>query len=379
MSAYTGPIVDVDIHHRPRDVSELAEYLPKLWQDNWRGNLSTFPTLFPAGTSTFQLIENGGRRSDTIKEAGFTSGYDYELLRSDVLDYYPYYKAVLTHDLGDWSAHANHYFVREICRAANDWTSDQWLPKDDRLNTVIVVPTGEPEQAVKEIRRVGEHPRFVSVLIAGNPLGRPLGDPIYHPIYEVAAEMNLGITIHPATDRPTTLIGCVGGPPGTTLEYASQCSQQAMHYISSFIVHGVFEKYPGLHVMIKEYGVAWLPPLMWRLDNEYECLRRESPWVKKWPSEYIRKHVKLSTQPIEESPRRDGTAEFLQIVEGIEDCLCFSTDYPHYTMDLPDYVARLLPATWHRKVFCDNACAFYGWPLPAVTFAESEAGAAVGS
>jgi hypothetical protein len=28
------------------------------------------------------------------------------------------------------------------------------------------------------------------------------------------------------------------------------------------------------------------------------------------------------------------------------------------------YVARLLPKEWHRRVFCDNACAWYGLPVP---------------
>lgn len=370
MATYDGPIVDVDIHHRPKFASELAEYLPKGWQDNLRGNLPAIYVLQPPGSSTFALVEYGGRRGDTVQE-GITSGYSYDLLKRDLLDRFDYFKGIITHDLGDYSAHANHYLVRELARAANEWTIERWLSRDERLSTVVVVPTGEPEEAAKEIRRIGGHERFVAVLFAGNPLGRAIGDPIYHPIYEAAAEMGLGITVHPATDRPNSLTGVVGGPPGSTLEYSSQCSQQAMHYISSLIVHGVFEKWPDLHVMVKEYGVAWLPSLMWRLDAQHELLKRESPWVKKLPSEYIRKHVKLSTQPIEESPVKGGTAAYLQTVEGIEDCLCFSTDYPHYTMDLPAYVATLLPDEWHRKVFCDNACDFYGWTPPAAATTET--------
>jgi hypothetical protein len=42
-----------------------------------------------------------------------------------------------------------------------------------------------------------------------------------------------------------------------------------------------------------------------------------------------------------------------------------SSQYPHYTMDRPEYSARLLPAAWHRKVFFESACSVYGWDIPS--------------
>jgi predicted TIM-barrel fold metal-dependent hydrolase len=151
-------------------------------------------------------------------------------------------------------------------------------------------------------------------------------------------------------------------------------TQQAHHYLTSLIVHGVFERFPSTQVLIMEYGVAWLPWLMWRLDAEYDRLREESPWVRRWPSEYVRDHVKLSTQPLEEGQKASDVSQLLQMVEGAEDLLCFSSDYPHGTMDDPGYVARVLPAAWHRKVFCENACRVFGWEAPvAVEVAQAQA------
>jgi predicted TIM-barrel fold metal-dependent hydrolase len=49
----------------------------------------------------------------------------------------------------------------------------------------------------------------------------------------------------------------------------------------------------------------------------------------------------------------------------MEDMLCFSTDYPHLTFDDPNYIARLLPAEWHSKIFFDNAVDFFGWQSDA--------------
>jgi hypothetical protein len=148
------------------------------------------------------------------------------------------------------------------------------------------------------------------------------------------------------------------------VESVSLWHQQAMHYISSLITHGVFEKFPDLHFTFKEYGVAWLPSLMWRLDENYASLKRESPWVRDLPSNYIRRNIRLSTQPIESSPNARGLADYLGTVEGIEDILCFSSDYPHFSMDEPAFLARQLPKEWHRKIFCENACNVFGWKLP---------------
>jgi predicted TIM-barrel fold metal-dependent hydrolase len=188
---------------------------------------------------------------------------------------------------------------------------------------------------------------------------------VYDPIHAAAAEMGLHIALHYGNlDRPTIATTVAGGPPASGIARHSQFSQQAMHYISSYIVHGTFEKFPGLKVLVKEYGVGWLPYLMLRLDAAAPLLRRESEWVKRLPSEYIRDHVKLSTQPLEDSPDPRGLAGLLESVDRIEDLLCFSSDWPHWTADDADYVARRLPQAWHRKIFCTNACDFFGWEPP---------------
>jgi hypothetical protein len=69
-----------------------------------------------------------------------------------------------------------------------------------------------------------------------------------------------------------------------------------------------------------EAGIAWLPPLLWRLDKHWQRLRSETPHLKRPPSEYIREHVWLTTQPMEEPERRK---HFTDMVEWIGiDRLC---------------------------------------------------------
>jgi uncharacterized protein len=361
MPSYTGPIVDVDVHNAPPSSATITERLPKKWQD--------YVPIYPPVTPDGLLSRNMARRADTWGPDGAFPGSSYERLKEQLLDPYDYHRAILTHDIGHYAGLSNQYYAEAVCRAANDWIVEEWLPLDERLYSLIVVPSARPDVSAAEIRRVAEHPRMIGVLFAANPLDRPLGDPLYHPIYEAAAEHGLAISVH--QEPPGTRDA--GGIRMTSPLLDGSPAQIAMHYISSLVVHGVFEKFPGLHFVIKEFGVTWMPWLMWRLDQEYELLARESPWVKRLPSEYIRDHVKLSTQPLEGGSRRSDLVDYLSVVDGIEDLLCFSTDYPHHTMDDPLYVARQLPAEWHRKVFCDNACRAYGWEIPVADPAPATA------
>jgi uncharacterized protein len=363
--AYRGPIVDVDIHHKPGSDADILPYLPKEWQEYARGNGKVGFSLRPPAARGSGLFNNGARRADSFPADGGPPGSDYELLRDQLLDRYDFYRGLITWDLGEYATHLNRYFAAAMCRAANDWNIETWLSRDKRLVSVAVVPSADPQLAAAELRRVGEHPQIVGVLMSGNPIGRPWGDPHFDPIYEAAAELGLAVSSHVAGgDRPRA-IAEVAGTFANGIEHISQLGLGGMHYVSSFITNGVFEKFPTLKLLMVEYGLGWIPPLLWRLDKEIDLLRSESPWVRRMPSEYVRDHVSFSTQPIEESPHsKRALAQLLDTVEGIEDMLCFSTDYPHITMDDPMYVSQLIPQAWHRKVFFENACKVYNLPLP---------------
>jgi predicted TIM-barrel fold metal-dependent hydrolase len=136
-----------------------------------------------------------------------------------------------------------------------------------------------------------------------------------------------------------------------------------MTHVVSFVTHGAFERYRDLKLLVIESGVSWLPGLLWNLDGNYDRLRLESPWVKRRPSDYLRERVKLTTQPLE-IPRdgRSNLVELLQSVEGIEDMLCFASDYPHWDSDALRFITRHLPTAWHEKIFAANARMHLGLP-----------------
>lgn len=357
VSNYNGPIVDVDVHHTWRSDSDIVDRLPQLWREYARA------TGQPLQPPSYNLSPFTGtnKRLDSVPRSGGSPGSDYDTLREQLLDRFNVAACVLTFDAGGEANHRNPYFSVAMARAINDWNVDTWLSlADDRLRSVVLLPPGLPEEAAKEIRRVGKHPRIISALMGGNPRSIPLGDPFYHPIYEAAVEMDLSVSIHVVGTGERVEAQVAGGIPGSRMELLNSLPNSGIHYISSLIVHGVFEKFPTLRVLIVEFGVAWLPWLMWRLDSYYAVLKAESHWVKKLPSDYIREHMHLSTQPLETSPRPHQLIDVLSSVAGVENLLCFSTDYPHWDIDDPHFVSRLLPKDWLPGVFYENARDAYG-------------------
>jgi predicted TIM-barrel fold metal-dependent hydrolase len=130
-----------------------------------------------------------------------------------------------------------------------------------------------------------------------------------------------------------------------------------MGHVASLIAHGVFEKFPSLRFVLIECGVAWLPALLWRLDADYKALRKETPWLKRLPSEYAADHIRLTTQPLEQPDDERHLWALLEAIHG-ERTLMFATDYPHWDFDDPDRVR--IPPEWRERVFSENAREVYG-------------------
>jgi predicted TIM-barrel fold metal-dependent hydrolase len=360
---YRGPIVDCDLHHIWKTPDDVLRYLPKEWREYAAGTAPRGPRLGTAGSN----FPEGNRRHDSYRVKGEPPSSDYEFVRNQLIDRYNFWRLVATFDIGGHANVQNPYFGTAFARATNDWNVDTWLTYDERLYSVVAINVTQPDEAAKEIRRVGKHPRVCATVLAGSPLGRPYGDPIYHPIWEASSEMGLPIDIHLGTASPERQ---AGGLPETDLASIVPQWTFMMHHITSLIVHGVFEKWPSMKVLIKEVGTIWLPQLMWRLDSRYADLTRESPWVKKLPSAYIREHIKLGTQPLEDPPDRDKLSRFYEVNE-MRDLICFATDYAHTTFDDPTAIARRLPNGWARRVMCDNSCAHYGWTPPAEEYVHA--------
>jgi predicted TIM-barrel fold metal-dependent hydrolase len=273
------------------------------------------------------------------------------------------------------------HLAREIARAANDWTSERWLSVDERLRALILVPNQVIDDAVAEIHRVAPRRGMAGILMAANGLSKPFGHPLYHPIYEAAAEWDLPVVFHSGGDALSETLShtAAGGHPATYGEFHMFRPQAMMTHLTSLITQGVFAKCPDLRVLLVGAGFAWVPSLFWRFDTEYNAYRRETPWVKAHPSEYLRKHVRISTYPVDIAPTPGHLQRMLNAFGGFEDLLVYASGYPNWDTDAPEDVMGQLPEDWRRKVLHDNALELFRWEAPERPTTSEPAEATVGA
>jgi predicted TIM-barrel fold metal-dependent hydrolase len=353
---YDGPIIDCDVHNSWASEQDLLPYLPAEWQEYVR------TTKVKAVSLHYPFAFGTNKQFDTYGPNGEPPGSSPELLREQLLDGVGVTHAILQYDVGEEMAHRNPFLAAAWARASNDWLIDRWLSFDDRLYGSVMVTTQWPEEAAREIRRIGGHDRMVEVLLADNGLGYPYGHPVYYPIYEAAEEVDLPVAVHFGAPvwGGNSQVGA-GGMPMSRLDWYAVLNQPGMHHISSMLAHGVFARFPNLRFVVLEAGCNWVPWVLWQLDGQWASLKRENPQLTELPSTYFRDHVWVSTQPMEPGPKVRSQAELIASVEGLHNNICFSTDYPHWDTDSVGYVSRHFPAEWLPGMFYGNAARMHGW------------------
>ena len=349
-------MIDCDVHQNFDDVRDLVPWLDPAFRDyvlhgGYGGySLPNYPWLHPSGFM----------RDDAVPPDGGVPGSSYPLLREQLLDAFDVEYAILTgEEILSVSAVPHPQLAAALATAYNRWLIEEWLPRDPRLKGSLVVAPQDPDGAAAEIRRLGGHPDLVQVLMSTGS-ERPYGDPFYHPIWDAAAEVGLPVAIHLGGQgginaNPT---GC--GPGTFFWEVHALLCETGMGHLGSVIAHGVFERWPRTKFVLIECGVAWLPAIVWRLDADYKALRKETPWLRRLPSEYAREHVRLTTQPLEQPPNVRHLWSALEAIDG-EHTLLFASDYPHWDFDDPSLVP--LPTEWKPRIFAENARELYGLPV----------------
>lgn len=365
------PIIDCDIHN----VWPSHEALVACFDEPYRSEVARYGLRQLASGIRY---EDGGHRDDLKRDAeGREAGFDPRLTVEDHLDRWPVSIGLLTHVVGPASGVPDPYYAAALCRAMNDCCIEHWLPSDERWRMTIHVPLQDPTAAVREIERLAEHPQTVAVGLGATAHRIPLGHRFYWPIYEAVERQDLPLHLHPSTTA--VIANASSMPSGMAANYLQSHTALPTFFMSdviSLMFEGVFEQFPGLRVALVEGGVSWMVHLLWRMDKEYKALRHEAPYLKRLPSAYIRDHVRLTTQPIEEPRHVDDLVRIFEILDA-DTTVMYASDYPHYDYDPPTALPKKLGETTLRRILHDNAAEFFR--LPCATPHEPTVGVGTGA
>jgi predicted TIM-barrel fold metal-dependent hydrolase len=351
LSAGEGPVIDADVHVNVPSHEALSPYLSSLWRQviaerEWEAPAGQDITYPPNAPST--CLE-AWRPPD-----GRLPASSLDLVQEQILDPCALERAVLTCYYAVDSIR-NPDWAKALASAVNDWLISDWFDRDERLVGSLVVPARSPEDMAAEIERVGDHPRFVQVLLPVRS-DRLYGHRVWHPVYESVVRHDLAVGIHwggTSEGAPTA----TGWPTWYVEEYAAEIQVYASQ-VTSLVAEGVFQRFPSLRVTVLEGGFAWLPAWLWRMDKDWKGLRREIPWVNRPPSEIVRDHMRFTTSPIDVP----SVAELGLVLEWLQsdDLLLFSSDYPHVHGDDPALLLEAIPDADRRaKLLSGNARAWY--------------------
>jgi hypothetical protein len=134
------------------------------------------------------------------------------------------------------------------------------------------------------------------------------------------------------------------------------------NFLATMVVGGVFERHPALRFGVIETGGYWIGPLCEQLDLWFDhssAFGTDKTFrLSMRPSDYVRRNVRVSCfdfEPVDKYITRYG----------LENVLCFASDYPHVEGGrdpMARWLERLEPLGWDvvEKFFVANG----RWLLP---------------
>lgn len=343
-------LIDTDVHEELPSLEALIPHIDAVWRpfldpgdiDHLWGFTGVQPYAAPTGA---------GRRDWTLPN-GKRHAADPKATAQHLFDEQGVSHAILCGAFRPGAMRTDYEFARALASAYNDWLIEEWLESDPRFFGSVHIVPDRPDEAVREIERVGGHPQIVQVFIP-TVTDRQFGDPFYQPIYEAAVGQGLVVAFHHLGIATKTVLGF----PRYYVEWHTLAAPQAaMGQLTSLVFNGVFDRNPGLKVCFLEGGVSWVPPFLGRLDQQYREMRTNVPWVKRAPSDHIRNAVRFSTQPFTEVKPSDFAA-MVAMYES-EALFLFATDYPHYDADAAT-VINGLPRPLQSRIRYENALVTY--------------------
>jgi uncharacterized protein len=241
-----------------------------------------------------------------------------------------------------------------IARAYNRWLCDTILHDEPRLVSMLYLPFNDPEATYKVVKDFGSKKGVVGFMITSARY-KPVYDNAYMKTYALLEEMGLPLAFHAAYSWDDRL---VGNSNRFITVHALGFTVFNMVNLANWIVNGLPERFPKLKVGWIESGLAWVPFMMQRFDNEYMMRSSECPSLKMKPSDYMRQ-MYFTTQPMEMVGNSGMLQETFKMMNA-ETQLCYASDYPHWDMDLPSTIFDLpfLSEQGKRNILSDNARRF---------------------
>ena len=214
-----------------------------------------------------------------------------------------------------------------LARQENDRRAALIAEHPDRFAGFATVPTPDPAAAADELERTVRDHGFVGAMINGHTQGRYLDHAGFRPLLARAEALRVPLYLHPAPPPQAVIDASYSGfSSGITFRLATWGwgwhVDTALHVLR-LVVAGVFDRYPGLQVVVGHLGEG-LPAMLDRIDMAFPP---EVTGLARPAGDYFRTNVHYTTSGF------NYDAAFLSLLLQVgADRIMFSTDYPYWPM-----------------------------------------------
>jgi hypothetical protein len=222
-----------------------------------------------------------------------------------------------------------------LARAYNRWLCERVLGEEPRLKSMLYLPFNDPSASLQMVEELADKKGVIGFVITA-PHYRGVFENAYAPLYAALQERGLPLAFHAAFNWADQSLAVTNRFIGV---HALGFAWHNMVHMTNWVVNGMPERFPKLKTIWIESGLAWLPFLMQRLDNEYMMRSSDAPLLKRKPSDYMRE-MYYTNQPMEMVDNRKALELTFEMIAAPTQLL-FSSDYPHWDMDLPSVIYDL--------------------------------------
>ncbi len=334
-------IVDVDAHHfENTSWARIIEYiedpvLRHLAQSFERPDGANPGGLLPVQPGlNFQNVagripHSGGGTREPADDAG--AHRDVVIARRAMEAMGIDYQVIFPTPMLQLGLHPNPDMEVALSFAYNRWLTQEVLPGDPGVTTMIYLPFSDAEASLETVEEFADKPGVVGFNIT-SVRHKPVHHNQYMKVYAAIEERGMPLGFHAGPtwhDEWTRQIDRFIGVHAISFVLSN------LVHLTNYVLHGLPERFPNLPVIWIESGLAWVPFIMQRLDNEYFMRSSEAPMLKRPPSEYIRE-MYFTSQPMETRDRNLMRATFEAI--NAESQLLYASDWPHWDFDGPSTI-----------------------------------------
>ncbi|HEY6498164.1 MAG TPA: amidohydrolase family protein [Streptosporangiaceae bacterium] len=210
-----------------------------------------------------------------------------------------------------------------LARAANDQLAEAVGQHPDRFAGFATLPTPDPDAAAAELERTVTEHGFKGAMINGHTDGRFLDDEKFWPIFERAEALGVPVYLHPTYPTAQAMeVYYQGFDDQVSATLATSGwgwhAETGLHVLR-IILGGVFDRFPGLQMIIGHMGEA-LPFLLARSSR----VLRQQAGLTRPLEDYMAANCHFTTSGMFTYP---PLTCLLEVVGA--DRVMFSVDYPY--------------------------------------------------